>query len=436
MVIEKLRQKAQREEAEKRVRQAAATRRRRTRWKLVSPALAAHPIFRPAITLWAAALGGLSVLALSSVTIARITMFAGLGALGSGAHYLFASVAALVGAVIGLALAKLIGDAARRARSKNSLAAMAGRRMRPIDPASELGSDSLDAPLEDELAETAEGEDAPDEIEDEPSDIPPGLYEPAEQVDGDDTQGDNGEDAEAPPDPSEDDAQTPEEAAESTLVEITAEEEPFELEASCEVSEDDALSLDTPLDPPLEPGTSADGDTLELSEDDAVEDEAPDTAAPETLAAIALAPPPQESAPQPRTGLEKLRQTAPKDLSLVELVERFAAALHDVQDRAPSDFTAAKGLEGHAERERALADALKALALFSEGGFAEASGESEGASESEAKPRRFGSSFSGQAGKSGAATALTPTSNAASITETEQQLRDALAKLQNLRGAA
>ncbi|MEM6494207.1 MAG: hypothetical protein AAF650_07480 [Pseudomonadota bacterium] len=451
MGIEKLRQKAQREEAEKRAQQDAAARRRKTRWKPVSPALVSHPIFGPAITVWTAALGGLCVLALSSVTIARVTMFAGLGALGSGAQYLFACIAALFGAAFGLLLAKLIRYAVRRSRGKRSLAAMAGHRMRPIDPASELGSDSLDAPLEDELAETAEGEDACDKSKDEPSDIPPGLYEPAEQVDGDDTQGDNAEDEETRPDPSEDDAETPKEA----LGEITAEEEPLELEASCEVSEDDFLSLDTPLDP----DASSDGDTLELSEGDAVEDEEPetdepgapeptdpepgdpepgdpDTAAPETIVEAPLTSPAEESAPQPRSGLEKLRQTAPKDLSLIELVERFAAALHDVQDRAPSDFTAAKGLQGHAESERALADALKALALFSEGGFAEASDENESPDESEAKPRRFGSSFSGQAGKVGLGAPLTPPSNAASISETEQQLREALAKLQNLRGAA
>ncbi|MEE4288775.1 MAG: hypothetical protein V2J14_05345, partial [Erythrobacter sp.] len=41
-----------------------------------------HRLFVAVVTIWAAAVCGLSVMMLSSVTIARVSMFAGIGALG------------------------------------------------------------------------------------------------------------------------------------------------------------------------------------------------------------------------------------------------------------------------------------------------------------------------------------------------------------------
>ncbi|MEM9310728.1 MAG: hypothetical protein AAGA34_04715 [Pseudomonadota bacterium] len=396
MVIEKLRHKAQQEAAEQRAQEEArAARRRKRRVMLVSPALAAHAIFVPALVLWGAALGGLSVLALSSVTIARITMFTGLGSLGSSAHYAFAALAATLGGVLSLALAKLVQSAVRRSHEGAGLVSMAGRRVRPIDPASELGSDSLDTPIE-------EMPFAPGEAENEPEDeVPPGLYDTDEEP--------------------------PVTQAPVTQGDEPSGEEPLELDAASEIGEDDVLALDTPLD--AEPAGNEALPALDLGAFDAVEETESDNAAqhegehpdageaPEerdTAAALTA------QLPAPQTGIEKLRQTAPKDLSLVQLVERFAAALHDVQDREPSDFTAAAGIQGHSDREAALAEALKALTLFSEHGFAKPD-------DASAKPpRRFGSSFSGQSSKP----------NTSTITETERQLRDALDKLQNLSGAA
>ena len=97
----------------------------------------------------------------------------------------------------------------------------------------------------------------------------------------------------------------------------------------------------------------------------------------------------------------------------MQLVERFAAALHEAQDAAPRDMAEAQGRQikrdsqGEAERERALATALKALDMFVKDGF-EAHGEA-------AKTR-----------------ALRDASG-----ETDaQDLRAALTKLQNVNGAA
>ena len=105
--------------------------------------------------------------------------------------------------------------------------------------------------------------------------------------------------------------------------------------------------------------------------------------------------------------LEKLRRTPAEELSLVEMVERFAAALHERQqadrERAPTDGS---------NRDAALAEALKALKVFT----------SQGAQRGDASDQ--------------------PTPNAqdaadsSRVAATERELRDALAKLQDLRGAA
>jgi len=416
MVIEKLRQKAQREAAEKRAQEAsAAARRRKRRVTLVSPALASHAIFRPTLILWGAALGGLSVLALSSVTIARASMFAGLGVLGSSAQYLFAALAAALGALVGLAIARVMRSWARGSRRSGPMVTMAGRRVRPIDPATELGSDSLDAPLKDPINEMPP-------VADLDAEVPPGLYdtdaeEPLELEAANEIWGDIGDE-----DP----------IAQATLRDDN-------------MVEDDILALETPLDEEsdlsamIEAVTDREEDEpLDLGAFDAVDEASesnPETQADtEALAGTDAGTDAEIDAENgtasvvyentaPRTGIEKLRQTAPEDLSLVQLVERFAVALHDAQDRPARDFTAAPGLQGTAERERALAEALKALALFSERGFDQQTQVSTGMA---SKPRRFGASFGGQA----------TVNNASAIGETERQLREALAKLQNLRGAA
>lgn len=61
---------------------------------------------------------------------------------------------------------------------------------------------------------------------------------------------------------------------------------------------------------------------------------------------------------EPTRALEMLRESAPDELSLLQMVERFAAAVHDRQkdDSMP-------------DRNAALSDALDALGLFGPGGF-------------------------------------------------------------------
>ena len=78
----------------------------------------------------------------------------------------------------------------------------------------------------------------------------------------------------------------------------------------------------------------------------------------------ASAPPAPSPVPVPpsATALARLRAVPPEELSTVQMVERFAAALHEHRDPA-------SGSGGHhraaASREAALAEALKALAALS-----------------------------------------------------------------------
>lgn len=107
----------------------------------------------------------------------------------------------------------------------------------------------------------------------------------------------------------------------------------------------------------------------------------------------------EAEAPEPElrpSALDKLRRIPPGDLSLVQMVERFAGALHERQAvdlRSP-------------ERDAALAEALRALDMLSEEGFGS----------HPSIPATIG--------------------DANSLHGTMQEMRDALARLQELRGAA
>ncbi|KPF63673.1 hypothetical protein [Porphyrobacter sp. AAP60] len=121
--------------------------------------------------------------------------------------------------------------------------------------------------------------------------------------------------------------------------------------------------------------------------------------APETASAAPVEMPPEPvalrsvpAAVNPSAAaLARLRATPPQQLSLAEMVERFAGALHEHREVGPDK---APGRRDLAAREAALAEALKALAALT-----------------------------GHSGQSAAA-------------ERDEPLRDALASLQGVRGAA
>jgi hypothetical protein len=310
-----------------------------------------HRLFVPVVTIWAAAVCGLSVMMLSSVTIARVSMFAGIGALGDLAQLVFASAAAMAGALAGWCGALLVRRLFRGRRVDDpGVARMIGRRVRPIDPVHELGSASLDAPLETM-----------------PFAVPTFDEEIGEG------------DSEANEEGLEDD--TPQDLS------------PQDEEMHAPEGEDETFELDL----------GAFGEILEEEETGAAHEREFAEAAPDLAKPGIEAEP--ECAPQPQpmlTGIAKLRATPPQELSLVQLVERFAAALHEVQDR-PQPVA---GIVGDPPREQALAEALKALSMFAPDGLR----------------------------TEGEAPAFDPA--ASGLGETERELREALSRLNTMRGAA
>lgn len=271
--------------------------------------LALNPLFGPVLGLWGAALGCLVTLVLPRELVLVAAAGTGLAGIGANAPFVLAAITALVVGGVVVAIAGLVTRAsikARRPADTPSLAAKAVRHVQTIDPASELGSLSLDDPIEE---------------------MPfVGLK--------------------------------PEFEADAQNMAAASETAPPPLELDLE--EFGAL-----------PGRNAvwveDSGFLGVSQETA----APPVAEP----VVAEAPPAPEPAPEPvepavsraprppsPSAIERLRAVPTGELSLVQMVERFAAALHEHQS-APPEQNAHRA--DQAGREAALAEALKTLAAFS-----------------------------------------------------------------------
>lgn len=353
--------------------------------------IATHGLFLPILTFWGAALLGLAVVVLPEQMIGRMIALSN-GAIDSGvARIVFAGIAALLGG----AFAFVVGGAWRsKALSEDNgrpiTSVVNARRISPIDPANDLGSDSLDSPLEGmPFGGEAEDDDV-FELTDETADTPrkPTLGELAER---------NWE-LEEPVVLSKKEQKK---AAKKAKDEVAFTHRHFQSAliescegASCEASpaSDAEAAAATPRVLDLE-----EFGQLPNRNGVWVETEAPAPAAqpnPEVEAEVAV----KSVRPLvPANALEKLRQKSTDELSMVEMVERFAGALHDHQQSER-----ARRPDGGVGRDAALVEALKALTLFTEQGF--------------------------DTGK--------PQSNTSQLSETERELRNALAKLQTLRGAA
>lgn len=253
--------------------------------------LALHPLFGMVLGLWGAALGGLATLVLPRDLVLVVAAKAGLAASGANAPYVLAAVAALVLGGVMFALAGLFTRAAIRSRRPGntpSLAAKAVRQVQTIDPASELGSSSLDEPVEA---------------------MPFAGLRPV-----------------------------------------------CETGAGAETTE-----LAPPLELDLEEFGALPGRNAVWVEDRGLIAEPPEpesVPAPEP-ALHALTPAPRPVSP---SAIEHLRAMPTSELSLVQMVERFAAALHEHQSAPPGTSTLRADQAG---RDAALAEALKALAAFS-----------------------------------------------------------------------
>ncbi len=467
MVIEKLRENARREAAEAAAKAAAKGGNARftgigsVKRALPTSDIVQHHVFVPALAIWGGLLAGLCALMMvSGLTIARLAISVGLGAFASLAHIAVALTAALIGAGIAALAAKAV-----RARvqgisdggmvSAPSIAAIATRRVRPIDPMAELGSESLDAPIEEipfsrplrdaevdvmlqdeALALDAEGSEFPLDLLVDDDDLleldasaeigaEPGEVTPEDEISADVWV--------------ENTAQTATTGAGSRRVSSAGPFDPTPAERTRRSSGESECTAIADTEGGDNPREMALGEFAELPNrrgvwvtDEGENNDAPDLlkskpqwvdepeqeaepkAGPQVEPA-ALTQPTNMPNAQPfarahandaSTAIEKLRGVPPQELSLVQMVERFAAALHENQDSARKLSIGGHSVGATPPRDAALAEALKALALFTERGFdAGANGGLDG------QPKDM-------------------------VSETEQELRNALAKLQTLRGAA
>jgi len=285
---------------------------RRKRKKGATGSLAAHRAFAPMLGLWGALLGGLAVMVLPPALIEAVTGGTAVAALGGLVQPVIAGLSAVVlGGVLFIA-GSAASRRARRRAARPSVAELAVRRVRPIDPARDLGSLSLDDPLETMPFATPAWRDT-EESAPEPE-IEPEIADQA---------------APAP--------------RELDLSEFAA----FPGRNAVWVEEPDLTEVPADVLPDPEP--------FILTE--ALPAEAPVASAPVTVL--------HEAVPLPEPGtaaLARLRAVPTSELSMAEMVERFAGALHEHRASPPTRALSAADL---AAREAALAEALKALAALS-----------------------------------------------------------------------
>jgi len=307
--------------------------------------LVANKAFAPILGLWGTLLGGLVIMVLPPALISAALKGTLIATFDMPTQAIFAGCIALTLGTVLFVAAAAKSTETRRHRPSNLIVGAASRRVRPIDPVRDLGTKSLDDPIETMPFATPAWRDA-EVSEPEPAPAP----------------------APAP-------APTP-----ASVAKRNPEPEPKpELVAAPAVAEESVpLALDLAQFAEL-PGRNAVWveEPLELSAVAALTPvNAPAPApvavpvasfAPERAASTAelrrAAPPP----PQPGTAaLARLRALPTSELSLVEMVERFAGALHEHRAGTPAYALCAEEI---AARGTALSEALKALAALS-GDFA------------------------------------------------------------------
>ena len=383
-----------------------------------------HRAFVPMLTIWGGLLLALITAVLPDQAIARTSSLTGVYLPLLVTRLILCVGIGLGGALLGYIVASALSN---RAKVKDGdgvlVSTFKSRDVKPINPTADLGSDSFDAPFEDKL------EAQPDEPEEqfETQDSAAGEFaEHREPNLGELSQ--RGYDIEAPEEFGADEGKNSKDDKGSWA--FTRKHFKEALIESCEGATCEAAagwerssSRFKPIEPapaphsdyaPLTAGRSKPAGkkprSLDLQEFAQlpgrngawVEEQRPEVVKPPVETSAAPDEPKLSPVPTPRStpasALAKLRQSSPDELSLVEMVERFAAALHDHQA-----LERKRVAEGQAARETALAEALKALSLFTEAGFDQ--GRHIQVSESQ-------------------------------IGQTEGELRGALERLQQLRGAA
>lgn len=292
-------------------------------------ALRSHPAFAPMLGVWGVGLGLVIVMVLPA---AAIEAFAGIIPADlppQAARMALAASAALLLALGAYGTGRMLARRHRMAApTPRPVSDRLSGKVRPIDPARELGSDSLDAPL------------------------PEGLFDRHASDD----------------DGSEDDAEW--------LLHAPGEAE-LALEAAAELAAARAAPHDQPA-PPRDLDLAAFA-ALEGRNAVWVEEPAALAHMPAELEAEAELEPEAEPEPEPEPELEpnpdpalvsaiaRLRAVPPTQLSLCEMVERFAAALQDY--RAALEAREGED-ESREEREAMLHEALGALGRITGAGLA------------------------------------------------------------------
>ncbi len=301
--------------------------------------LMANRVFAPVLGVWGALLGGLVIMVLPPVMVTAATKGTLIATLDLPTQATIAGVIAVgVGAIL-FVIAAAKSCEARGRRSPSNIVGAVSRRVRPIDPVRDLGTKSLDDPIETMPFATPAWRDAE-------------VSEPA-------------------PAPKPAPAPAPEPAPEPIVQSVSKPQVQPEPVAPPVVSEQSVpLALDLAQFAEL-PGRNAVWveEPLELSE---AANPAPvavpvASLAPERAATIAelrraATPPP----PPGTAALARLRSLPTSELSIVEMVERFAGALHEHRAGTPAHALTDDEI---AARGTALSEALKALAALS-GDFA------------------------------------------------------------------
>lgn len=272
--------------------------------------LVSHRVFAPTLGLWGALLGGLAVLVLPPVMVETATRGTLIATFGLPVQMTIAALAAVVlgGALFAMAFA--VSSAARRRAKSISIAELAGRRLRPIDPVRDLGTNSIDDPIDTIPFATPAWRDAAE----------------AETVV----------------------ASEPEPEAEVCEAEVPAAPRSLDLSEFAELPGRNAVWVEEPA--PF----AEDRSELEAQPPRDMEKSPP----PPVARIKPVAPPLHPSA----AALARLRAVPPSELSIVQMVERFAGALHEHRSAAPGKALSAQDI---AAREAALAEALRALAALS-----------------------------------------------------------------------
>lgn len=274
------------------------------------PPLAAHKAFAPLLGLWGAMLGGLVVLVLPGAMVRSVVSGTLIGTWNIDPQPLLAGVAA---AILGLVLFSVSAGMhanERRVSAPTVVDRALRQRVTPINPMRDLGTRSLDDPLEAMPFTTPAWRDAD-------LDAASPVAEPVA---------------------------APESALEPAPVEL-------DLAQFAELPGRNAVWVEERAAAAAEPDTAPEP---ELQPDPVADIRA------RRLRAVAAPLPPAPGT----AALARLRSVPPSELSLAEMVERFAGALHEHRETPPTRALSAADL---AAREAALSEALKALAALSGG---------------------------------------------------------------------